>query len=1671
MPLPAGETVLDVFRRSVDAHPSTIAVRDVESGERLSYQALDALATRLARRLKRLGVGPEVRVGLCVQNGASKVWGMLGILLSGGVYVPLDARLPSERLLWMMQDAGIALVLTEAAIADALPEAGAGTFLLDVERAAIEGEGAERFEPGIGPAHAAYMIYTSGTSGLPKAVVAEHRGLRNLSVQGDVLGIEPGTHVLEYASLSFDASVFEIFLALAAGATLHVGQGQWVGDELWSKLHELEIEVVTLPPSVLITLERDELSSLRTLVIAGEACGRELSERWGRGRRLINAYGPTEGTVWATFAECSPSVQPPVIGGPIRNADVYVLDERLEPVPCGVMGELWLAGELLTRGYAKRPDLTAERFVPNPHGGLGERMYRTGDRARWLEHFGLEFVGRRDDQIKLRGHRVELGEVEAVLRAQPGVEQAAVVCVGNETAGAGRLVGYFSATAGTDTGALTATLSGALARQLPEHMRPTLVLLGQLPLSRNGKVDKSALPSPEQPEGQLARAPQGPSEERLAEILRPLLGGTTLDMSKSFFAQGGHSLSAMLLLSRIRAVLGVELTLRELNAAASLSDVALSITASRRERRHIPRLDSEQRRRHIPLSFAQQRLWIAEQLNPGTSAYNIPAVARIRGAVDAAALAEALSILARRQTALRTAIRAEAGTPYQLLLEQPVTQLEVDDWSNWNRDERERRLQELLHAEQQAPFDWQAGCLLRARLVRCAEREYVLALTVHHVLCDAWSLQIVVAELIQAYERVCVEGSFEPDSLALDYLDYAAWQRASLERGDWDEALTYWRGKLAGRLEPLALPCKAQVARDQSNRGAQLAFEIDDQLHADLTSFCRAHSCTLFEALTAAFAALLKRYSGQDELLLLTPAASRPVRELEGVVGFFLNNLVLRLDVGGQPSFGELLTRVRDTVRDARAHDEVPLEHLVASLELARVFNAAELFQVMLSWQSAEAAAPQPTALSVELLDVPTDSAKFPLSLALKERERGIAGSFEYQSACFDSNVVQAMADHFVSLLQALCRRPEQGVASFALVNGAARQAALSTLDGPRVSFAPDLVHEVIAKIAAEHPLSIAVEFAAQQLSYEELEATSNQLAHYLRAQGVGPDVVVGVWLERSLELPAVLLGILKAGGAYLPLDTELPPARVARMLDDGALKLIVSERRLSSLLPETSAEVLCLDEQRATLRAQPTRSPCVRLDGGGLAYVLYTSGSTGAPKPIAVSHSALLNHMQWLLRSFELGPEDRVLQKTVTAFDASVWELFAPLMVGGCLCLAEPGGQRDPGYLVRAMREHAISVLQVVPTLLEALVREPGFGELDRLRLVFCGGEVLSPNLVRAYSAVQRAPLCNLYGPTEACIDATAHRCAADDLPVVVPIGRPIWNLRARVLDAEGELVPPGVVGELFLGGAGLARGYLGHADWTAARFVPDAFGGNGERLYRTGDLVRYRASGLVEYVGRADGQVKAGGHRIEVGDVESALERQPSVARAVVVAKVARANSLVAYVTLRAGAAMDEPALLAALAAELPLYMLPRQIVFLADLPLSVNGKLDRRTLAERDDVELGAPARVAPETGLQAALWRIWAGVLGSEDFGIDDNFIGLGGDSIKAVQVSARARTQGFELNAKNVLECQTLRRLAYVVTELGASTPGHTPDDDDFPELDADSVRRSVERIQKKREQT
>jgi len=1697
------------FAETAAAHGSMPAI---DAGARaVTYGDLDRRTNGLARAIAATAPRGTL-IGILTDDVVDIVAAVIAVLKAGCAFVPMEPSSGDARFETLVDEIDLTWWIADPSQLDRLARLGrtrgrtSHVFCLDAAPTPQAADGAEvipvdvdadtsPFAVSREPDELCYVYFTSGSTGRPKGIAGRLKAIDHfVRWEAQTIGAAPGIRVSQLTSPVFDAFLRDIFLPLCHGGVVCVPSAKETkldafGLAAW--LREMRVNVIHAVPSVLRTLlhlpvGECRLPDLTHALTSGEPLLPADAQRWmarfGAHARLTNLYGPSE-TTMVKFAYGVTAKDAEArfisIGKPIDGTRAIVVNEHGKVCPPGSVGEIYIRTPYRSLGYLGRPELTAAAFIRNPFAAApdpNDLVYRTGDLGRVLEDGNYEFLGRRDFQVKIRGVRVELPEIENALRRDARVRDVAVI--DRELGDGSKTLFAFVV---LQDGLTVDELKRQTGDVLPDYMLPsTFIVVDALPRTATGKVERQALealiPTERRTAGAIAE-PRTPVEELVASVWARALGVERVDINDNFFQDlGGHSLLATQVLARLQPLFEVGLKLRWLFEAPTIAGFSASIEEEIRQAAGgggvEPPLERISREQPLPTSFGQERLWVVDQVT-GTRAYHLPLAVKLQGDVDECALAAAVRGLAARHEILRTTFGVVDGRPIQRIapapaadtrslppipslpiLSLPIVDLRAVVSSGSGGTRRMRPVQYVLHALEAARFDLAQGPLWRAALLRVDAETSIFACTLHHIITDGWSMGVLVRDLAALYEAARTGDDPLLPALTLQYADYAAWQRRTLAGERVASELAYWRTQLAG-VAPLALPTDRPRGAVPTGRGGAAWRQWTPEQAGTLHAWAREHGATPFMVLAAAWQALLARYAGQRDIAVGVPIAQRPRPELEPLIGFFLNTLVLRTNVDSSASWEALVARVRTHALEAYAHQTVPFEQVIDALQPERDLARTPLFQVLFVLHNTPEGGVQLPAVRLETIDPEGGSAKFDLELGVRTNRDGLTARLEYASDLFDRATIDRMLAHLETLVASALADPSRALADLPMLSAAERQQMLTTWNATDRAWTDPASASLVTWLEAQArhvPDALAV-WAAEGAgdtpealwTYAELHAHANQIARRLRTLGVGAESRVGVWLSRSRLYAAALLGVLKAGAAYVPLDPSYPAARLAFQVVDARVAVVLTDRASAADVPTGPHAIEMLDAEDAAWRLESSDPLDAAIDPDQLAYIIYTSGSTGQPKGAMNSHRAIVNRLLWMQAQYRLTRADRVLQKTSCSFDVSVWELFLPLGAGAAMVLAKPGGQQDPDYLADVIARAGVTVTHFVPAMLEAFVSSGGMTACERLRLIVCSGEALPAPLVRRTltawpnrQATRR--LENLYGPTEAAVDVTWYACTQDRVTdaAVVPIGRPVANTRMYALDPAGQPTPIGVVGEIHIGGVQVGRGYWDRPDLTADRFIPDAFGAPGARLYRTGDLGRYRADGVLEYVGRIDQQVKLRGNRIELGEIEAALREHAGARDAAVLLREDTPGDrrLVAYVVAAAdGRHAASDAVQQMLRAHLPDYMVPALFVFLDALPLTPNGKVDRRRLpAPAGDRPVLGQQYIAPRSSVEATLARCWAEVLRVDRVGIHDNFFSLGGDSILALQVLARAQEHGIRLTPRQLFQHQTIADLALVATQ-------------------------------------
>ena len=1661
--LPPQPCVHRLFEAQAERTPSAAAV--VCEGRTLTYAELNARANRLARRLVEMGASVEERVGVLLGRTEEMVVGLLGVLKAGGAYVPLDPSYPSERIAFMLRDAQIKVLVTQENLSNSVSGHGLRVLCLDGEWESQAGQDVPNLEVETDQDNLAYVIYTSGSTGRPKGVMVTHHNVTRLfKVTAQLFNFNETDVWTMFHSYAFDFSVWELWGALFYGGRLVVvpSDVRMSAEDFYGLLCRERVTVLNQTPSAFRQLIAAEESlgiasdlALREIIFGGEILEPQSLRPWlerhgDKHPRLVNMYGITETTVHVTYCPITNvdvrRAQGSPIGKRISDLEIYVLNGNGQPVPVGVTGELYVGGAGLSRGYLGQPALTAERFVPHPFSTkAGARLYKTGDLARYRSDRQLEYLGRIDHQVKVRGYRIELGEIEAALAGHQSIRDAVVIA--REDIAGHRLVAYV--VAGSEGQPGVRSLRNFLQERLPDYMIPSsFVWLDELPLTPNGKLDRRALPAPTHSgldQHQAAVMPRTPVEEAIAAIWSEVLQLEAVSVHDNFFELGGHSLSATRVVSRLRRTFNVEISLRsifESPTVAELADRAEALIRSEHVR-DTPPIRPTLRNRNLPLSMAQQRLWFLDQLEPGNPAYNIHMAVRVHGRVNVEFLQKAFDEIFRRHEVLRTSFAAVEGTPVQIISDPQSFKLRVIDVSGVPEGSRELELRSLLTEEAHSPFDLTQGPLLRVTLIRLSDDESALGLTMHHIISDAWSINVLLREVSALYEALFTGEEPRLPELSVQYVDFAVWQR-EIFKGELSEALlTYWRQRLAGMRPVLELPTDKPRPPVLSVRGKTQSLALPEELKRNLKELSRREGVTLFMTLLAAFQILIYRYTRQEDIAIGTPIYGRNRAEVEEVLGFFVNMLVLRTDLSGNPSFTDVLGRVRKVCLEAFTHQELPFEKLVEELRPERSLSHSPLIQVTFQL----AITPQETMhwgdLKLSPIKIERRTTQFDLSMDVVETGNEWGASIEYSTDLFNETTIDGLLQHWQRLLTLIVADPSQRISDIPILTKSERHQLLVEWNSTERALPPQpCVHRLFEAQAERTPSAAAVVCEGRTLTYAELNARANRLARRLVEMGASVEERVGVLLGRTEEMVVGLLGVLKAGGAYVPLDPSYPSERIAFMLRDAGVRMVVTGRREAKFLADSGMLVVTLDHAWERFDDQPTENLRRTPDGDNLAYVIYTSGSTGIPKGVAISHLSLLNHSAAVSNCYDLQAGDRVLQFASISFDVAAEEIFPTLLSGGAILLRK--GMVDiGGEILRLVEQQKVTVLNLPSTAWNELVATAEYQEKrlpPSLRMMIVGSERVSVKTYATWQSLASSEtrLINAFGITETTITSTTFELKdlGFDLEhkLALPIGRPIANTQVYVLDNNLDPVSIDTPGNLYISGIGLARGYINGPGATAENFLPNPFSERpGARIYRTGDIARYLHDGNLELLGRTDEQVKIRGYRIELMEIELVLDSHPAVLRGAVAAEMSEVpDSLIAFVIPRREA-LTRRELQNYLRSKLPNYMIPSRFVFLKELPLTPSGKVDHKALLKLKDSQRSDEDGDTPEGVIEDTLASIMEDALNVDELKINDNFFNLGVHSLLMTRVLSRIQSElGIELPLKALFEYPTISSLTQYI---------------------------------------
>ncbi|MDJ0658845.1 MAG: amino acid adenylation domain-containing protein [Crocosphaera sp.] len=1652
---PQTDCIHHLFEVQVNQTPQAVAVES--EGNQLTYYQLNEKANQLAHYLQSLEVKPDSLVGLFIDRSLNMMIGLLGILKAGGAYLPLDPAYPKDRLNYLLDDAQVDVLITTKSLSHLLPATSAKIIYLDQDWSNIAAYNNSNPVSAVNRHNLAYIIYTSGSTGKPKGVMIEHQSLVNFT-QSSIkqYNINSQDRILQFASISFDAAAEEIYPCLSSGATLVLRNDEMLSsvNTFLSQCNHWQLTVLDLPTAYWQQLtteifkKQEKLpNSIRLVIIGGEKVIPEKIRNWqkkvGDFPQLLNTYGPTEATVVSTIysVESSETIDQEVpIGKPIENAVTYILDNELNLCPIGVPGELYIGGLGLARGYLNRPDLTAKSFIKSPFE-QSQLLYKTGDLVRYLATGDIEYLGRIDNQVKLRGFRLELGEIESTLSTYPSIKDVTVI-VREDDSNNKQLVAYL---VGEVSYKNIGQIREYLANKLPYYMIPSgFMILEKLPLTPNGKINKKALPILEselfnQTENFIK--PKTETQTIVTSIWSEILKLKRISIKSNFFELGGHSLLATQIISRIREKFNINIPLKSLFESPSIEQLSIKINdlCQGDNIPQIPTINSQKKPELIPLSFAQQRLWFLDKLEGANAVHNLPGVLEITGKLKREALTKSLQEIINRHAILRTNFDSKNGRPFQIIHPNTNLSLQVFDL----RSQAETTvLEDIINQDFKKPFDLKEDNLFRVSLIQLEEEKHILLMMMHHIIFDGWSMNVLTEELTQLYESNVHQTSVKFPQLTIQYADFALWQRDNLQGEVLDHQLNYWQKKLVGIPSLLELPTDYNRPPVQSFRGSYQSFLLPKVIQDKLIEISHNNGVTLFMTLLAAWKVLLSKYSREKDIVIGSPIANRNKPEIEPLIGFFANTLALRTNLSNNPTFKELLTQVKQTCLEAYAHQDIPFEKLVDVLKPERNLSHHPIFQIMFVLQNTDKGVwelPGITFNSLERKDVITSEketiAKFDLTLMMKETKQGLIGEIEYRQDLFTPSTIKKMVKHFEILLQEILKKIDQKIGEVSILTGAEKKQLIIDWNQTKVDY-PDnkCLHQLFEEQVNKTPNAVALIEGNNCLTYQQLNQKANQLAHYLKKLDVEAETLVGVCVERSLKMVIGLLGILKAGGAYVPIDANYPQKRIDYLLNDAKIAFLLTEEKLKDKFLTDVNHLILLDRDWKTIEQESNSNFPLKINAKNLAYIIYTSGSTGNPKGVMIEHKALINYLYWCIQYYQVAQGNGSSVQSSIGFDATITSLYSPLLTGKTVTLLPEKDEIEE--LNHYLRSHNSSLVKITPAHLDILNHSISSEEAsDKSNVFVIGGEALFAKQIEFWQ--QHSPdtrLVNEYGPTETVVGCCIYEINPHKpLSQAVPIGRPIANTQLYILDDYQQLVPQGVIGELYIGGEGLARGYLHKESLTTQKFIRNPFDTNREtRLYKTGDLCRYLDDGTIEYIGRIDNQVKIRGFRIELGEIESVLKEHSDVKEVAVIVteEEQKAKQLVAYITANISHNNLSEILKSYLKDKLPDYMIPNLFILLEKMPLTPNGKINYQGLPSSEHYFTNKPI-IPPRNPVEETLGNIWKEILNLETVSMNHNFFELGGDSIVSIQVVSQAKQAGIQITAKQLFEYQTIGELATV----------------------------------------
>ena len=1638
--------------------PNEIAV--VSDNENISYKNLNEKANQLANYLLRKNKNRNLPIGISLDKSVNLLVTVLGVLKSGFSYLPLDPSYPEERLNYMINDSEIELLITDQNNSEVFSTFSYNKIVIE-DLKDLAQFSKENPNVDINKNDLAYVIYTSGSTGKAKGTMIQHNSLINIYLgwEKDYNLLEDVKNHLQMASFSFDVFGGDWTRALCSGGKLVLVNREQLLEA--KDLHEIiireNIDIAEFVPAVLRNLiEYVDGKSLKLdtfkILIAGSDIWyvkeyNEFKKYCSPNTRLINSFGLTEAAIDSTFFEADNLVLSEEklvpIGKPFPNVNIYILDNNLSIVPVGVKGELYISGVSLARGYYNRPYLTAERFLPNLYSNIkGDRLYKTGDVARYLPDGNIEFFGRADNQLKLRGFRIELGEIENALSENEHIKDS-IVIAREDTVGDKRLVAYVLSENGTVVD--PKILREFVAERVPDYMIPSaIVLLKKYPLTPNGKVDRKSLPVPDYSllESSMSYVePTSKTEEILCGIIAKVLDIPQIGIKQNFFEMGGHSLLATKCILRIRDSFSIEAPLNILFEAQDVEAIAKFIDKALMENLGIKQtpITLSPREDKISLSFAQERLWFFDQLNPNNSAYNIPEAVLIKGNLNLSIFEDSLNYLIERHEILRTSIQTSDGQAFQKVHSAFKIELTLLDYSYLLEQEKDAKLKNKISEEANEPFELNKIPLIRTVLIKTDEDENVFLLTMHHIISDGWSTSIFVNEFTQIYTSLSNNRSVNLPQIKIQYADFSIWQRNWLKGEVLDKQVEYWRKQLDSIVPVLNLPTDHSRPAVQTFNGNFIQFNIDGNISNKLSIIAKENNATLFMVLLSAFNTLLYKYSGQDDICIGTPVANRNRSEVEGLIGFFVNTVVVRGKLDGNPSFKTLIERVREASIGAFSHQDLPFEKMIDMLNIERNVSHSPVFQVMFTFQNLPETKISLSDITLEQFDIPSNNAKFDLNLTMFEGTDGeLVGAFEYNTDLYESRSIEKMIDNFKHLIESISENSNTQINNLSLLNRIEQKKVIQKLNKiEEVKLNENLVHQSFENSVSKFPDVTAMVFNDLEMSYKELNEKSNQLANKLKTLGVDPDVIVGMYIDRSFEMIIGLLGILKAGGAYLSLDPNYPKERLDYLINDSGIKIVISKENINSKIEDHNLTTIFVNTEELETYDKNNLNSIVTENN--LSYVIYTSGSTGKPKGTLITHKGLQNYLSWCLNEYPVAEGRGSIVHSTISFDATITSVFPSLISGKAIFLVDEKSGID-GLADCLLKYKDFSLIKITPAHLELLSQQILKADAsDLTKSLVVGGEDLTSDKIKFWqNNASDTLIYNEYGPTETVVGCVVHEASKDKVSGSVSIGKPLQNTQVYVLDKLLTAVPEGMTGELYIGGLGVARGYLNKPELTADKFIPNPFGDElGDRIYKTGDLVRVLNDGNLIFLGRADDQVKIRGYRIELGEINSILNNYEDLKDAIAIIREDKPNikRLVAYYISNAKGKVSTNDLRDYASQKLPDYMVPALFVEVDEFPLTTNGKVDRKELPVPDLNNIDVSTKYeSPTTENEIIIAEAVQQVLNISKVGIHDNFFELGGDSIIGIQVISKVKQAGISITPVQLFQHQTIHKLARVATK-------------------------------------